>query len=108
MMLKGSAGSLRVRVATVSAAAVLSVAMAPAAHGVAADGACCLSDGSCEDSLDFECETSGGTFVGFGTSCEAVACDGTMAPVLSGAALLLVASLLAITGVLALRRRFSR
>lgn len=108
MMANGSGELLRLGVATVSAAAILSIAIAPAAHGVAADGACCQSDGSCEDSLDFECETSGGTFVGFGTSCEAVACDGTMAPVLSGAALFLVASLLAITGVLAVRRRFSR
>jgi len=39
-----------------------------------ASGACCMQDGSCQDLMEIECDTVGGTYEGGGTECLSVEC----------------------------------
>lgn len=52
------------------------VYLAPAAHGEPDSGACCLSDGTCEECSEFVCDLVGGVYEGDGTDCETTLCEG--------------------------------
>ena len=82
---------------------------APVARAAAPLGACCLSDGTCDDLVSFQCEEAGGDFIGDGTACANVNCRAAVAaPLLSAAGVVAVASSLVGIGVrrtLARRRR---
>jgi len=66
-------------------AALFLLAAAPTlTWGVAMDGACCLESGNCRETTDFDCESAGGSFIGFGTTCAEVDCGiSVAAPALS-------------------------
>lgn len=65
------------------------------ALGEAATGACCQPSGACEDLLGSTCESTGGTFIGEGTSCSEISCDASFA-----APLLSIVGLVAAVGLL--------
>ncbi len=80
---------------------VLAVSPAPAVEIIVA---CCLPDRSCDDLPPSQCEASGGSVIGLDTSCATITCDVAAAPLVSGGALLAVASLLGLFGIRAVRR----
>jgi FtsP/CotA-like multicopper oxidase with cupredoxin domain len=45
-------------------------------------GACCFSDGSCDDLTEMECMMAGGTFLGLGTDCMQTSCPIQLTPYL--------------------------
>lgn len=96
------------RAIAVSTVVGVGIGFVPAANGEAVDGACCLDGGGCADLSDAACELGGGTFIGFDTSCASISCDLTGAPVFSGAALLLIVTLLLSSGLFTLHRRRAR
>lgn len=57
---------------------------APAVFAVALEGACCVAGGGCEDTTLLQCETLDGTYIGDGTTCQAIDCGAPVAaPLLS-------------------------
>ena len=71
-------------------------------------GACCSPNGSCQDVISLECDGSGESFIGDGTSCATIDCAAPVAaPVLSIVGTFAAAGALAAVGIgrLVTRRR---
>ena len=72
-------------------------------------GACCFTNGDCEDLISEQCVTQAGTFIGDGTSCEEVDCGVPVAvPVLSIVGLVVMFGALGSLGIYGLLRRRRR
>lgn len=98
-------GMLRTMSAAIALTTILLCSLGVSRAGAGpATGACCLPDHSCAGLIPSECESAGGNFISFDSSCATITCDVGAAPLLSGALLLLVAALLAAVGWIARSR----
>lgn len=92
----------------IGALLVALLALTPAVLANLPLGACCFPNGACQDVQSTQCDGLNGEFIGEGTSCREIDCNGALAaPVLSIVGLVAMLGALGGLGVycLAIRRR---